>query len=326
MARWKGIAVSFAVSATLFSLPAISWAAEGSLISIGSAGVTGVYFPAAGAICRLVNKGRDRHGIRCAVEPTGGSVVNLSRMRAGTIDLALVQSDWHYYAYKGESGMRDAGAFDKLRSVFSLHGEPFTVVARADADVRQFTDLKGKRVNIGNRGSGQRGTMDVVMNAMGWTTDAFREVLELPSDEQSQALCDNRIDAMVFVSGLPSGSVKEATTLCAARLVDVKGQAIDRLVDANTFYRKSRIPSGVYPGTDRDIETFGTLATVVASSETSDEVVYQVVKSVFDDLREFKKQHPALMYLEAGEMKQDGLTAPIHPGALRYYREKGWHK
>lgn len=326
MALWSGTAVAVAVSAALAALPAIASAAENKFISIGSAGVTGVYFPAAGAICRLVNKGRDLHGIRCAVEPTGGSVVNLSRIRTGTIDLALVQSDWHYYAYKGEAGMRDVGAFDKLRSIFSLHGEPFTVVARADAGVRQFADLKGKRVNIGNRGSGQRGTMEVVLDAMGWTTGSFGKVLELPSDEQSQALCDNKIDAMVFVSGFPSGSVKEATTLCAARLVDVKGRAIDRLVEANAFYRKTLIPSGVYAGTDRDIETFGTLATVVASSDVSDEIVYQIVASVFADLREFKKQHPALMYLDADEMKRDGLTAPIHAGALRYYREKGWLK
>jgi hypothetical protein len=258
------------------------------------------------------------------VEPTGGSVVNINRVRAGTLDFAIVQSDWHYYAYKGESALRDAGPFKDLRSVFSLHGEPFTVVARADAHIRDFKDLKGKRVNIGNPGSGQRGTIDIILGAMGWTVGDFGRVLELTGDEQSRALCDNKIDAMVFVSGFPSGSVKEATTMCAAKLVDVKGNAIDALVRDNIFYRKTVIPGGIYPGTDRDIETFGTLATFVTSSRMSDDVVYHVVKSVFDSLDEFRKQHPAFMRLKVEEMLHDGLAAPLHTGALRFYKEKGW--
>ena len=321
----RKLAIMAAVlSAVVMSQPWGALAAQSRFINVGTAGVTGVYFPAGGAICRFVNKGRSEHGIRCAVEPTGGSVVNIGRVRAGTLDFGIVQSDWHYYAYKGESTLRDVGPFKKLRSVFSLHGEPFTVVARADALIRQFEDLKGKRVNIGNPGSGQRGTVDVILGAMGWTVAKFGRVLELSSDEQSQALCDNKIDAMVFVSGFPSGSVKEATTLCAARIAEVKGPAIDKLVRENIFYRKTTIPAGIYPGTDRDIQTFGTLATFITTSRQPDDVVYQVVKSVFENLEEFRKQHPAFLRLEAAGMIRDGLAAPLHPGALRYYKEKGW--
>jgi len=316
--------VAAVLSTVVMSQPWGALAAQSRFINVGTAGVTGVYFPAGGAICRFVNKGRSEHGIRCAVEPTGGSVVNIGRVRAGTLDFGIVQSDWHYYAYKGESKLRDVGPFKELRSVFSLHGEPFTVVARADAEIRQFEGLKGKRVNIGNPGSGQRGTMDVILVAMGWTVADFGSVLELSSDEQSQALCDNKIDAMVFVSGFPSGSVKEATTLCAAQLVDVKGPAIDKLVRDNVFYRKMVIPGGIYPGTDRDIRTFGTLATFVTTSREPEDVVYHLVKAVFENLDEFRKQHPAFLRLEAAEMIRDGLTAPLHPGALRYYKEKGW--
>jgi uncharacterized protein len=312
------------LSAVVMAQPWGALAAQSRFINVGTAGVTGVYFPAGGAICRFVNKGRREHSIRCAVEPTGGSVVNIGRVRAGTLDFGIVQSDWHYYAYKGESMLKEVGPFKDLRSVFSLHGEPFTVVARADAKIRQFQDLKGKRVNVGNPGSGQRGTIDVILGAMGWTVGDFGSVFELSSDEQSQALCDNKIDAMVFVSGFPSGSVKEATTLCAAKIVDVRGPAIDKLVRENTFYRKTIIPGGIYPGTDRDIQTFGTLATVVTTSREPDDVVYHVVKAVFENLEEFRKQHPAFLRLEAEEMIRDGLTAPLHPGALRYYKEKGW--
>ncbi len=321
----RKLAIMAAVmSAVVLSQPWGALAAQNRFINVGTAGVTGVYFPAGGAICRFVNKGRREHGVRCAVEPTGGSVVNLNGVRAGTLDFAIVQSDWQYYAYKGESTLRDAGPFKDLRSVFSLHPEPFTLVARADAHIQSFEDLKAKRVNIGNPGSGQRGTFDVILGAMGWTVADFGRVLELSADEQSQALCDNKIDAMVFVSGFPSGSVKEATTLCAAQLVDVKGPAIDNLVRGNIYYRKTIIPGGIYPGTDRNIQTFGTLATFVTSARLPDDVVYHVVKAVFDNLDEFRKQHPAFMRLDVQEMTRDGLAAPLHPGALRFYKEMGW--
>jgi TRAP transporter TAXI family solute receptor len=251
--------------------------------------------------------------------------MNINSVRTGGLDFALVQSDWQYYAYKGTSTLRDTGPFDGMRSVFSLHIEPFTVVARAAAQIRRFEDLKGKRVNIGNPGSGQRGTMDVLLRAMGWTVSDFGDVRELAADEQSQALCDDRIDAMVFMAGFPSGSVKEATTLCAATLVDVEGSAVDQLVRDNVFYRKALIPGGVYAGTGRDIHTFGTLATFITSNKLSDEIVYQVVKSVFENLEEFKKQHPAFKNLAAAGMIKDGLAAPLHLGAVRYYKEKGWN-
>ncbi len=321
----RKLAIMAAVmSAVVLLQPWGALAAQNRFINVGTAGVTGVYFPAGGAICRFVNKGRREHGVRCAVEPTGGSVVNLNGVRAGTLDFAIVQSDWQYYAYKGESTLRDAGPFKDLRSVFSLHPEPFTLVARADAHIQSFEDLKAKRVNIGNPGSGQRGTFDVILGAMGWTVADFGRVLELSADEQSQALCDNKIDAMVFVSGFPSGSVKEATTLCAAQLVDVKGPAIDNLVRGNIYYRKTIIPGGIYPGTDRNIQTFGTLATFVTSARLPEDVVYHVVKAVFDNLDEFRKQHPAFMRLDVQEMTRDGLAAPLHPGALRFYKEMGW--
>jgi TRAP transporter TAXI family solute receptor len=299
-------------------------AAENTFISIGTAGVTGVYFPAGGAICRLVNRSQAKHGIRCSVEQTGGSVVNINRLRSSTLDFALVQSDWQYYAFHGASSMRDAGPFKNLRSIFSLHVEPFTVVVRSDSGIHKFEDLKGKRVNIGNPGSGQRGTMDIAMQALGWTTGDFASVFELSTDEQSPALCEDRIDAMVVVAGYPSGSVKEATTLCNAVLVQVGNNLTEKLVQDNVFYSKAVIPAGVYSGNNATIRTFGTLATFVTTNRMSADTVYQVVKSVFDDLARFKKQHPAFRSLEPSRMLKDGISAPFHLGAVRYYKERGW--
>ena len=198
-------------------------------ITIGTGGVTGVYYPTGGAICRLVNKGRKEHGIRCSVESTGGSVYNINTIREGELEFGVAQSDWQYHAFNGTSKFEDAGAFEGLRAVFSVHPEPFTVVARADSGIKTFDDLKGKRVNIGNPGSGQRGTMEVLLEAKGWTTGDFALATELKAAEQSAALCDNQIDAMVYTVGHPSGSIQEATTACDSVLVTVSGAEVDRL-------------------------------------------------------------------------------------------------
>ena len=297
--------------------------AQQKFITIGTGGVTGVYYPTGGAICRLVNKGRKQHGIRCSVESTGGSVYNLNTIRAGELDMGVAQSDWQYHAYHGTSKFKDAGPFKELRAVFSVHPEPFTVVARADSGIMDFMDLEGKRVNIGNPGSGQRGTMEVVMAALGWDKGTFALASELKSAEQSKALCDNKIDAMVFTVGHPSGSIKEATTTCDSVLVSVMGSAIDKLVMDNDYYRTATIPGGMYRGSDGDVQTFGVGATFVSSTAASADVVYEVVKAVFENFDDFRKLHPAFRHLQKAQMVKDGLSAPIHDGAAKYYKEAG---
>ena len=293
-------------------------------ITIGTGGVTGVYYPTGGAICRLVNKGRKEHGIRCSVESTGGSVYNIKTIRQGELEFGVAQSDWQYHAYNGTSKFEEDGAFEGLRAVFSVHPEPFTVVARADAGISSFEDLKGKRVNIGNPGSGQRGTMDVVLDAMGWSVDDFALASELKAAEQSAALCDNQIDAMIYTVGHPSGSIQEASTACDSVLVNVTGDAINKLIDDNSFYRTATIPGGMYRGSDNETNTFGVGATFVTSDAVSEEAVYAVVSSVFDNFEDFKKLHPAFANLKPEEMATAGLSAPLHPGAAKYYKEKGW--
>ncbi|MBS99366.1 MAG: C4-dicarboxylate ABC transporter substrate-binding protein [Oceanospirillaceae bacterium] len=292
-------------------------------ITIGTGGVTGVYYPTGGAICRLVNKDRSEHGIRCSVESTGGSVYNINTIRAGELDMGVAQSDWQYHAYNGTSQFADAGPFEELRAVFSVHPEPFTVVARADSGIKTFDDLKGKRVNIGNPGSGQRGTMEVLMDAKGWTTDDFALASELKAAEQSKALCDNKIDAMVYTVGHPSGSIKEATTSCDSVIVEVAGPTVQMLVDENPFYRVATIPGGMYRGSDEDVKTFGVGATFISSSNVDADLVYHTVKAVFENFETFKKLHPAFANLKKEEMITDGLSAPLHEGAMRYYKEAG---
>ena len=318
---FKGFKIAFVgVAATAVMAPA-AFAEE--FITIGTGGVTGVYYPTGGAICRLVNKGRKDHGVRCSVESTGGSVYNINTIREGELEFGVAQSDWQYHAYNGTSKFEDAGKFEGLRAVFSVHPEPFTVVARADSGIKTFADLKGKRVNIGNPGSGQRGTMEVLLEALGWTTDDFALATELKASEQSAALCDNQIDAMVYTVGHPSGSIQEATTACDSVLVEVSGEAVEKLVADNSFYRTATIPGGMYRGNDADTATFGVGATFVSSDAVSEDAVYAVVSSVMNNIEDFKGLHPAFANLDPKEMATAGLSAPLHPGAAKYYKEAG---
>ena len=298
-------------------------AQQPTFITIGTGGVTGVYYPAGGAICRMLARTRAEHGIRCGAESTGGSVFNVNALRSGELEFGVAQSDVQFHAFNGSGRFADQGPDEKLRSVFSIHPEPFTVVARADANIKTFEDLKGKRVNVGNPGSGQRNTMEVLMDKMGWTMNDFALASELQPAEQAQALCDNNVDAIVYTVGHPNGSIQEATTGCSAVLVTVDNDAVRGLVADNPFYRMATIPGGMYRGNDNDATTFGVGATIVTSADVPDEVVYAMTKSVFENLDQFRSLHPALANLDPKQMVQDGLSAPLHPGAEKYFREAG---
>lgn len=314
----------FALAAT--SLPGMALAADQTFITIGTGGVTGVYYPLGGAICRLVNKDKKTTGIRCSVESTGASEYNLNAIAGGELDMGVAQSDWQSFAYNGTQKFEGTGANKELRSLFSLYPEIFTVVARKDAGVTNYTQLKGKRFNIGNPGSGTRGNVDMVNSFLGWTVDDFSLASELKSSEQPSAMCDNKIDAMSFTVGQPNGTIKEATTACDGVVVNVNGPEVEKMIARYPYYTKAVIPGGMYRGTDADTESFGVLATIVTSTQLPDAIAYEVVKAVFENFDSFKKMHPALANLKKEEMIANGLTAPLHPGAVKYYKEAGLMK
>lgn len=300
-------------------------AAQQKFVTVGTGGVTGVYYAAGGAMCRLVNKDRARHGIRCSVESTGGSVFNVNTIKAGELDFGFSQSDVQYNAVKGLGQYKD-GAYADLRAVFAMHPEPFTVLARKEANINSFTDFKGKRFNVGNPGSGTRSSMEELLAAMGWKLSDFSLASELKADEHGPALCDAKIDGFFYGVGHPSANIQDPTTTCGAKLVSMTGPVIDKLVADKPYYAKVQIPGGMYPSNPQATNTYGVLATVVTSAKTPAETVYQVTKAVFDNFEEFKKLHPALANLSPQNMIKDGLSAPLHEGAARYYREKGWIK
>jgi TRAP transporter TAXI family solute receptor len=298
-------------------------AAQEKTVTIGTGAVTGVYYPAGGAICRLLNKDRKQHGIRCFVESTGGSVYNLRALRDGDLTFAIVQSDWQYNAYRGEGIFDDGPAFKDLRSVFSLHSEMFTVAARPQSGIRTFSDLAGKRVNIGNPGSGMRAIMQELMIRYGWNRSSFAAVSELRPNEAVKSLCEGKIDAMVFAAGHPNGLIQEVTSQCKATLIPVEGKQVDALLAQQPYYARTAIPGGMYHGNSQNVPTFGIKATLVTTRETDPEIVYQLVKAVMDNFDDFKTLHFVFATLNRETMVSAGLTAPLHPGAERYFRENG---
>jgi len=316
------IALAFATA----GLAAPAAQAQQKYITIGTGGVTGVYYAAGGAICRLVNKDRKSHGIRCSVESTGGSVFNINTIKAGELDMGVAQSDVHFNATKGVAQFQKDGAYADLRAVMSLHPEPFTVLARKEANIKAFADFKGKRFNIGNPGSGTQASMLELLGALGWSKQDFSLASELKADEHGPALCDGKIDGFFYAVGHPSANIQDPTTTCGARLVPLTGPAIDKLVKEKSYFAKATIPGGLYPNNPQATDTYGVLATFVSSSKVPADTVYAVVRAVFDNFDEFKKLHPALANLKPENMIKDGLSAPLHDGAAKYYKEKGWLK
>lgn len=323
----KNLACGLALGAMICAGAPDRASAADTFVTIGTGGITGVYYPVGGAICRLVNKGRKTHGVRCTVESTGASVFNVNAIRSGDLSMGIVQSDTQYYAYTGTGADQfiKAGPDNDLRALFSLQSEAFTLVARDDANIKAFTDLPGKRMNLGDPGSGNRSTLELLMKEYKWTPETFKLATDLKPAEMAGALCDNKIDAYVYVVGHPNGSIKEAATTCNSHVVPVEGGEVEAFMKKYPFYPKAVIPGGMYKGTDKDVNTFGPRATLLTSAKLPDDVAYQVTKSVFENLDEFKKLHPALADL-GPESMLSGNSVPYHPGALKYFKEAGLMK
>ncbi len=298
--------------------------AKTTFVTIGTGGITGVYYPTGGAIAKMVNAKRKDYGIRATVESTGGSVFNINAIMAGDLEFGVAQSDRQYQAVMGIEDWKEKGPQKDLRAVFSIHPETVDLIAAVDANINSIEDLKGKRVNIGNVGSGYRqNAIDALeANGLNWEKDFNAESLK--AAEAPGLIQDGRIDAAFYTVGHPSGYYKEATS-GVRKIKFIPIENVDGLLAKYPYYAKAvnRVTE-LYPGAvnDKDVPTFGVKATFVTSAKVPDEVVYAIVKEVFDNFEDFKKLHPAYAGLTKQSMLE-GLSAPIHPGAMKYYKEVG---
>jgi TRAP transporter TAXI family solute receptor len=297
---------------------------ETRFVTIGTGGVTGLYYPTGGAISRLLNKKFKKFGIKATVESTSGSVFNINAVLQGDMEFGIAQSDRQYQAYHGLAEWTESGPQEDLRAIFSIHAEPITLVVSEQSGVREIDDLRGKRINLGNPGSGQlQNSKDILLAARLSEQDIMAEYVK--AVEAPGLLQDERLDGFFYTVGHPNGNIKEATSgRIKVRIVPIKGERIDRIVEEYPYYAKAVIPHSFYPRAlnSDDIETIGVKATFVTSRYIDEELVYALAKVVFENLDDFKSLHPAYKYLTRENMLQ-GLTAPIHRGALKYYREAG---
>ncbi|MEM6481221.1 MAG: TAXI family TRAP transporter solute-binding subunit [Pseudomonadota bacterium] len=323
MKRFTNLAIAACVAAVTATG---ATAQERKFINIGTAGIGGGYYPTGGFICNVLNKSRKDlgHNIRCTVESTGGSVANLRSIRAGEMDVAIAQSDWQFHSYNGSSKFEDEGPDEDLRFLFSLHLDTAHLVARADAKLSDFAGLEGKTVNIGNAGSGTEATMSFALSRYDMTPeDYFGQATRLTSREQAQALCDGKIDAFFYTTGITASSITEATNTCDASVLAWSDETIDAMIDEFPYYAKSVIPANAYRGQDADVTTWGLAATLVASANADEEVIYNMVKSVFDNFEDFKAQSTLYTHISREGSVVNGRSVPFHPGAERYFREVG---
>ena len=297
---------------------------RGRQMIVGTGRVTGVYFPTGGAICEVYNATDGRGIANCTVTSTGGSIDNLNLLREGELDFAVVQSDWQFHAYEGSVRLAAPGAFTDLRALFSIYVEPLTIVARGDSDIRDLDDLPGSRLAMGEPGSGQYEATKVLMETMGWTSADFDHLSTEPASGHLEALCLGEVDAVVMVAGHPNGATMGITNSCDAVLVDISGPEIDSLIAELPYFAKATIPGGFYPGNPDPVVSFGVAATLVASATLAEDAVYDMVRAVFENFDTFRRLHPAFNGLASRDMVSRALSAPLHEGALRYYRERGW--
>jgi TRAP transporter TAXI family solute receptor len=310
----------------LAALPALAQNAKTAepsprTLVVGTGGVTGFYFPAGGAVCRVVNAGRMRTGLRCLVESTTGSIHNLNALKAGDLDLAVVQSAWLAQAVKGANVFTVEGPNPNLRVLFALHGEPLTALVRKDSNITDIGDMKKRKVNLGKKGTAQRLLTDLLMETEGWTAADFAQAKELDPDEQLEALCANKIDAAFYVIAHPISIVQEGVTRCNAKLMELDSPKIRQLVAKTPFLARQVIPGGIYPNHPKETVTFGLQALLVADTRLPEPAAHAVVKAVFENFERFQRLHPTFETLVKAEMAQGSVLAPLHDGAARYFRE-----
>ena len=288
---------------------------------LGTGSVQGVYFPIGGVICRLLNRHQFLHRIRCSLESTGGSIYNLRQLRDGNFDLVFAQSDWQHHAYHGTSTFKDEGANPALRSVFALEADPLAVIVTSESDIEHFDDLVERTVSFGYARSLQHRIINDLLAAKGWDDNTFKRVRRMSDTKQVGALCSDEVEAILLLNSSLDDHLRNIDEGCDLRLVPITGDEVKRVIAEKPYYRTGIIPKGSRLGMTTDIESFGLGASFVALESTSPKAIYHVVKEIVENFKDFQSLHPSLETLSKKELPYAGLSAPLHPGAIRYYRE-----
>ena len=323
------VVVMFVVLAGLTNVALAAEKKDTAFVNIGTAGIGGSYYPTGGYICNVLNMSREKYGhkIRCSVESTGGSVANIRALKSGDMSVGIVMSAYALQSYNGTGVFEKEGANKKLRYLFGIVEEPVHIVARKDANIKSFADLKGKVVNSGAVGSGTELMVYDMLKRYGTSAkEFFKQDAKLSTREQASALCDGKIQAFCWVTAVGAGTIMEATNTCSTDLVPWDDAVVNKMLSEKPEAAKMIIPANSYRGQEKDVVSWGTPGVVLASSDVPEDIIYYMVKGVFDDIETFKKQSPMYKNLTAKWAVTAGKTIPYHPGAERYFREVGLMK
>jgi TRAP transporter TAXI family solute receptor len=293
-------------------------------VAIGTGAPSGVYFALGDSICRLFNLDIEKRGLRCVAYPATGPLANIDSLHDGRVDIGIVQSDALADAVHGEGPFSSRGPDPALRVLFTGQTEAFTIVARRELAIHAATELRGKRINLGSPGSGERVSMERVMAALGFAPADFAETRELPLARQHDAFCANALDAIVYTVPHPSGLVDDAVSTCGGILVDVSGPPIDRLLSAHPEYSRFVIAAKTYSSNPEPVATVGVRSAIVTTVRLPEAVAYEITKAVFENIDDFRHLHPDFATLLPADMVPRAGIVPVHSGAARYYRARGW--
>jgi len=292
-------------------------------IAIGTGGVTGVYYPTGGAICRLMNKYKSQTGVRCSVESTGGSVYNINAIRKGELDFGIAQSDVVYQAYHGE-GKFKGKPYKDLRVVMTIHPELLTLVVRKDSGIKNFFDLKGHVINIGNPGSGNEAAVTTLFSYCKKMNLKDIKPEGLKASECPNALKDKKIDGYFYMVGHPTANIKDAANSTDIDLISLDNvPAAQKLVAEKPYYAWGVIPAGMYKGVNHPTKTYGVKATLVTSKQMDEKTVYYLTKAILDNFDKFKRMHPAYKNLTKKDLLKGFDHSMMHPGAKKAFKEAG---
>ena len=309
--------------------------AEPTLIYIGAGNLWGQYLRVANAACGIVNEQTATNGLECYSIDNNGTADTLRDLRTGKnsdgqLNFGMVQSRSLAQASAAKDADENASAIEDLRALFTLHEEPLTVVARADAGIKSIRDLEGKRVNLGLPGTAPREAFEELTAALGWDASTFT-VSETPGHDQPGQLCDNAFDVAIYLDGTPIKAVTNTAYACDVVLVTIEGPEVDKLVEEMVYLEKMTIPAETYVNVSASAETIGVIATMISSTAVNEETVYEFVKAVFGNFDSFKEQldvgggrsDEAWGRLKKEIMIKEGLVIPLHAGAEKYFKEQG---
>lgn len=294
--------------------------ADGKRLTLATGGTSGVYFPLGGAIAQVISTKSDGK-FSVTAQATGASGENMRLVQANDVDFAMVQNDVADAAYKGTPPFRPDNKMTDVMAMGRLYPEYLHVVASTDSGVKKLEDFKGKKVSVGARGSGNEVNCRQIFQYFGLDYKNVEPIF-LPYGETADQFKDRQLDGFVFTIGTPNPAIQDITTAQSVQFIPVEGAKVDELVGKFPFLVKDAIPAGTYKGQDKPVPTLSVQCILVVNKNMSDDDVYAMTKALYENLDDVAKAHNKGTEISVAHAA-DGITIPFHPGAARYFAEKG---